>query len=126
MGRGTSCRCTNLASLLSSLSWVLDFTDLIPLIFSVTPHESKCDIVFFENLHEAVRLASNLSLNLCLEVRKRAHVKLLSSLSGRLALLLVFGEVSAVFVLACQIPRESPDLLIFSSNNYIAVLIVCH
>ena len=126
MGRGTNSSCTTLACLLSSLSWVLDFANLVPLILSVTPHEGKCDAILSENLHKAIRLATNLALNLCLEVRQLANVNLLASLGCRLALFLVLTEIRCVFLLASLIPRESPNLFIFRSHNNVAILIVGH
>ena len=126
MNRSTDSICATLASLLSCLAWVLYFTNLVPLTFSVTPHVGKSNIIFFENLDKSVRLAADLAFYLSLEVRKLFHVDFLTALSCSLALLFVLTEVRSVFLLAIHISRKRSDLLVFSSYDNIAILIVSH
>jgi len=126
VNRRSDTRGIPLACLLGGLAWVLYFANLVPLAFCVAPHESEGRIVFFENLDEAVRLASDLTLNRLLEVRKFFHINLLTTLGRSLALILILMEVRPFSVLAGQVARESSDLLVLSAHDNIAVLVMSH
>ena len=59
----------SLASLLGSLSRVLDFSNLVPFALCIAPHKSKRDTIFFENLDETIRFAAHFSIDVILEIR---------------------------------------------------------
>ena len=63
------CRLAHRVTGLALSSRLLNFTDLIPLVFCVAPHVGKSDLIFFKHLDEAVRFPTDPTFNVALEVR---------------------------------------------------------
>ena len=117
---------STLSSSLGSLSWVLDFSDLVPLVFSVTPHEGECRAVFSENLDEAIRLATNFTFDLSFKVWQFADVDLLSSLGCSFAFFLILGEIGAFLVLSFGVASKLSNLFVFCANENITILVMSY
>ena len=121
---GSHTCCSALTSLLGSLSRVLDLANLVPFVFSVTPHIGERCSIFFKDLDKAVRLATNLAFNRRFEVRQVAHIKLLATLSRRFTFFLVLRKVGTLF-LSSGIAGERPNFLVFAAHDDVAPLVVC-
>lgn len=117
---------STLSSSLGSLSWVLDFSNLVPLVLSITPHEGECHAIFSENLDEAIRLASDFTFDCSFKVWQFAYVDLLSSLGCCFAFFLILSEIGAFLVLSFGVTSELSNLFVFCANENIAVLVMSH
>ena len=107
---------------MSSLSRVEYLSKLGPLLLSITPTVCLSRVPIFEHLHESILLASNLPLDLGLEVKKLAHVDLLP-LGISLAVFLIILEALSI-INSFRVSGEDIDSFVLTANDQIIVLVM--